>query len=55
MAPKKRIVYVNLYDQVNPFTSQLGKFAVWHEDEHTARDVFARGCVAVAVPVEIEE
>ena len=55
MAPKKRTVYVNLYDQVNPFSKQLGKFAVWHDTEQAAHSASAKDAVATAVHVEIDE
>lgn len=55
MAPVKRTVYVNLYDQANPFSSKKGRFAVWHDSEEAARAASHEDTIAVAVPVEIEQ
>ncbi|WP_175969636.1 hypothetical protein [Burkholderia sp. BCC0322] len=54
MAPRKRTVYVNIYDQANPLGKSQGNFAVWHDNEAAARRHSDESAVATAVPVEIE-
>ncbi|HDR9003039.1 TPA: hypothetical protein QDA99_006598 [Burkholderia vietnamiensis] len=54
MAPRKRTVYVNVYDQANPLGESQGNFAVWHESEAVARKHADKSALACAVPVEIE-
>lgn len=54
MAPTKRKFFVNLYPQDNPLCEGKGSFAVWYEDEESARRSSDISAIATAVLIEIE-